>query len=173
MSDERFQKIDRIPSHVSPSADGITYATCNRQPYRIVAGIYTADEVRAAFDVPDDYDLWRVVPGENDRNVEGNVVIHTSGLRFFTSPKYINAAAGREPQPSDGPDFHSDHAAWLKRAAPAKESHAPESSRKCEICGNEPGFLKYAVEGSKSVLWLGRTCATWANAQMREESRHA
>ena len=47
-----------------------------------------------------------------------------------------------------------------------------DEKRKCDLCGNEPGFLRYHVDGTKRVLMLGRTCAAWVNAQAREE-RHA
>jgi hypothetical protein len=49
----------------------------------------------------------------------------------------------------------------------------PESDRMCDLCGNEPGFLAFHVEGRKLPLMLGRTCAAWVNAQAREERRHA
>lgn len=104
VSDGGFQPIDQIPSHSSPPSDGLVYVTCDRQPYRVVADIYEGRRVRAAFEVSDDRDLWRVVPGADDVKVEEDheLAFVTSGGRFFTAPKFIN---GSGPTVSDGATF--------------------------------------------------------------------
>jgi hypothetical protein len=104
VSDGNFQPIDQIPSHSSPSPDGLVYVTCDRQPYRVVVDIYEGRRVRAAFTVSDDRDLWRVVPGADDVKVEEDheLAFVTSGGRFFTAPKFIN---GSDPTVSDGATF--------------------------------------------------------------------
>lgn len=45
--------------------------------------------------IPDDYDLWRVVPGHPDEIVKNDDVIdvagHNGGLRLYSAPRFINA----------------------------------------------------------------------------------
>ena len=42
--------------------------------------------------IPDDYDLWQVVPGDNDMKVEDTDEIEVGvWTRLFTAPKHINA----------------------------------------------------------------------------------
>ena len=41
--------------------------------------------------IPEDRDLWEVVPGEEDRLIKNDTVVTMrDGLRFFTAPKHIN-----------------------------------------------------------------------------------
>lgn len=40
----------------------------------------------------------------------------------------------REPQPSDGPDFHAEHAAWSYRNAPERHGEDADDYSMC-ICG--------------------------------------
>lgn len=91
------ERIDHIPSHVSPPADGIVYCQVNRQFFRVPCGHYTGEAIRKWHDptIGGDRDLWRIAPlGASDEQVgEVDVVLFDrSGLRFFDAPRHINAS---------------------------------------------------------------------------------
>ena len=91
------ERIDRIPSHVSPPADGIVYCTINRQHFRVICGHYTGEAIRGWPGPPISWnrDLWQVFPGAPDAQIgELDVVLFDrSGLRFFDAPRVINNAS--------------------------------------------------------------------------------
>lgn len=92
----QWEKVDHIPSHVSPPAAGDpVYVQIDRCPYKVMSGRFTGRQIRAFAHPPitDDRDLWRVVPGDDDVKVKDtdSVDISTSGVRFFTAKKFINA----------------------------------------------------------------------------------
>lgn len=44
--------------------------------------------------IPEDRDLWEVIPGDDDRLIENDTVVTMrDGLRFFSAPKHINPGA--------------------------------------------------------------------------------
>lgn len=88
------ERIDRIPGHISPPADGIVYLEIDRIPYRLNAGDYTGRQIRHFAHPPigEDRDLWLFQPGANDLLISYDdlAVIRHSGHRFFTMPRHIN-----------------------------------------------------------------------------------
>jgi hypothetical protein len=92
--DSPWLSIDSIPSHRSPSDDGVAYAQIDRLPYRVKVGAYTGAQIRAFAHPPigPERELWLLVPGAFDRPIDDDdsVEIDRSGLRFFTNPRVIN-----------------------------------------------------------------------------------
>jgi len=92
--------VDHIPSHRSPPQDGEgVYVTINRSPFYVWPSTYTGAEIRRFQHPPirDDYDLWLVGVGEDDRLIRDDetIAIDRGGIRLFSSPHTINAGAPR------------------------------------------------------------------------------
>lgn len=74
----------------------------NRGRHVVPKRVYTGQQIRNLPSPPitDEYDLWRVVPGADDRLIRADELVKiTDGLRFFTTPQYINAGTD---SPSEG-----------------------------------------------------------------------
>ena len=95
--EETWERIDKIPSHISPPADGIVYVQIDRLFYRASVGTYKGWHLfassRASF-MGDGLarDLWLLRPGQDDQKITDNddVTIDRSGMRFFTTARYVN-----------------------------------------------------------------------------------
>lgn len=91
------ERIDRIPSHVSPPRQGgPVYVQIDRLPYKVKVGTYTGAQIRrfAAPPIADDRDLWMQEPfGENDLLIRDDDTVAlgpTTGTRLWTHPRFIN-----------------------------------------------------------------------------------
>jgi hypothetical protein len=90
---ENFTPIKSVPSHISPPTDGITYTQVDRQWYRVLVGEYTGPQIREAVGISEDRQLWLLIPGENDKLIDEDVLavpLYHSGRRFYTTPRFIN-----------------------------------------------------------------------------------
>lgn len=65
----------------------------DRSRYEVKSEFLTGAQLRALPnpDIPDDRDLFEVVPGGTDLKIETNTKVKMrDGLRFFTAPGHIN-----------------------------------------------------------------------------------
>lgn len=65
-------------------------------------GYYTGGQLRKLCEVPDDYDLWEVVPGASDRLLKDTTrVMVNAGTRLYSAPRHINNSAPATPVRED------------------------------------------------------------------------
>ncbi len=65
----------------------------DREQYKVTEPVITGAQLRRLPnpDIPDDRDLFQVVPGGSDKKIENNDRVEMrDGLRFFTAPAVIN-----------------------------------------------------------------------------------
>ena len=66
----------------------------NRERRDVSSGTMTGTNLMAVLDVPSDYDLWRIVPGQCDQKITSDeVVVFHEGQRFFSCSSIINQSA--------------------------------------------------------------------------------
>jgi hypothetical protein len=64
----------------------------DKNHYKVTEDSMTGIQIKQLANIPNEYELWLEVPGQNeDKKIEDNEVIDIkSGLKFFSSPSYIN-----------------------------------------------------------------------------------
>lgn len=65
----------------------------DKKPYQVEAEVMTGLQLRAvpAVDITAEYDLFQVVPGEDDHLVgDGEEIELKQGMHFFSAPQNIN-----------------------------------------------------------------------------------